>query len=706
MKRSKHIFKLKWGILGAFLLVMAGIMVRMAPAQAAIDSNLTEITGDCRDLYIIFARGSGESLNGPSEQAWHNELEKVLRPRKVNYEFYELGSERWSGFQYPAVAVAGSLGGVVNLAGAVVSAGESHEFGRSVVEGRGELSGYLSEKIRTCPNAKFILGGYSQGAMVISGTIDKMPADKILYAATFGDPKLYLPEGKQNWGLFDDIIPDACYGRNLSNYRIYVPDCYAYEGILGSYRPYQTADYLDKIGTWCNKSDIMCSNGSSLNDHTSYIEDELYRNAARRISRVLRKAYPDQVHTTGKEDYSNTELLIVLDQMTDSAERFEIYREQALRLAQKVLAGGGKVATAFYREQPNGYSASISQFDDAEMAPMVDYRIGRLQPNFWTEQDKKGKPGHSLLYLIQRAIKQQKWHDGATKSMVIFTDTECVSPSRYGVTLEDVVELSLSIDPVNIYVNSGSETITSYEKLVTQTNGKSFEFGTDFSLSEETILERPEAVLNMLSYTGLVGEEFYFDASGSLDANGEAAELQYDWDLDFDGNFELANADSSASAAYQSAQSGYIQVRVTDRTGNSSTMSAMVNVVTESPTSAKVSNLESVPLSQASAQVIYVTTGEKALLIVNDTPIGFVPAQGEFTLDQLSTAATVRIVSYDNLGQKGVASEVTALPLLPGVPNTSGLLRQGFWRQDWSLRVNFSQKRRQHDSNAEPVAVN
>ena len=93
-------------------------------------------------------------------------------------------------------------------------------------------------------------------------------------------------------------------------------------------------------------------------------------------------------------------------------------------------------------------------------------------------------------------------------------------------------------------------------------------------------------------------------------------------------------------------------------------------------------------------------------MIVNDTPIGFVPAQGEFTLDQLSTAATVRIVPYDNLGQKGVASEVTALPLLPGVPNTSGLLRQGFWRQDWSLRVNFSQKRRQHDSNAEPVAVN
>lgn len=324
---------------------------------------------------------------------------------------------------------------------------------------------------------------------------------------------------------------------------------------------------------------------------------------------------------------------------------------------------------------------------------MVDYRISRLQPNFWTEQDKKGKPGHSLLYLIQRAIKQQKWHDGVTKSMVIFTDTECISPSRYGVTLEDVVELSLSIDPVNIYVNSGSETIASYQGLVMQTNGKSFEFGTDFSLSEETILERPEAVLNMLSYTGLVGEEFYFDAAGSLDANGESAGLRYDWDLDFDGNFELTNATRSVSAAYQSAQSGYVQVRVTDRAGNSSTMSALVNVIAENPASAKVSKLESVPLSQASAQVSYVSTGEKALLIVNDTPIGFAPARGEFTLDQLSTAATVRIVPYDDLGQKGVADEITALPLLPGIPNTSGLLGQGLRRQDWSLRVNFSQKR-------------
>ena len=83
----------------------------------------------------------------------------------------------------------------------------------------------------SCPGTKYVVGGYSQGAMVVSKALGSLNADRIIYAATFGDPKIYLPEGK-------GILPAACRGENLSDYRMYVPDCQAYKGLLGAYVPY------------------------------------------------------------------------------------------------------------------------------------------------------------------------------------------------------------------------------------------------------------------------------------------------------------------------------------------------------------------------------------------------------------------------------------------------------------------------------------
>ena len=54
--------------------------------------------GDCRDVHFIFARGSGEYLDGPSMSAWRDEIIAAISDN-FSYTFYELGSQPQNGHQ-------------------------------------------------------------------------------------------------------------------------------------------------------------------------------------------------------------------------------------------------------------------------------------------------------------------------------------------------------------------------------------------------------------------------------------------------------------------------------------------------------------------------------------------------------------------------------------------------------------------------------
>ena len=211
----------------------------------------------CPDLRIVFARGSGgERWTDQNYLAFKEALQTKLVGTNLSYEFIDL--------DYPAVGV-----GLDNLGvtlGAFFGAGEAYEFGNSVNAGVKNLDKMVNSV--TCSNTKYVLGGYSQGAMVVSKALGSLKADRLIYAATFGDPKLYLPEGR-------GLIPAACRGGNLSDYRMYVPDCQAYKGLLGANVPYEPETLVGKVGTWCNKRDIFCSSHLSISDHTAYVGEDL-----------------------------------------------------------------------------------------------------------------------------------------------------------------------------------------------------------------------------------------------------------------------------------------------------------------------------------------------------------------------------------------------------------------------------------------------
>lgn len=167
---------------------------------------------------------------------------------------------------YPAVAIAN----LQLIFEAYISAGRAYEFGASVEKGVEDVLGYREYIRWKCPDTKFALIGYSQGAMVVKDAAKSFTPDELGFLLTLGDPETYLPEG-EGW------FPRACTSSNidysLSRWRYYAPECHTFEGLFGGAKPYEPDQFRNKYALMCNANDFIC--GSSHNPfrndgHTSY----------------------------------------------------------------------------------------------------------------------------------------------------------------------------------------------------------------------------------------------------------------------------------------------------------------------------------------------------------------------------------------------------------------------------------------------------
>jgi len=414
-------------IVGAYFLAPAGYISNAVAAS-------------CPDLKIIFARGSGgERWVDKNYLTFKSEIESKLKLINLKYEFEDL--------DYPAIGV----GDPLTLLTTFVSGGEAYEFGESVSVG---VKNLISETSGACSNTKYILAGYSQGAMVVSKAINYINPNKIIYAATFGDPKIYLPEG---FGL----VPSACSGKNLSNYRIYVPDCRVYEGMLGGYKPYQPEGYVDKLGTWCNKNDIFCSTHFSVNAHTSYVSDGLYADASKLIFDKICKSFGILNTFVSLHDTA-----ILIDSTGSMENYLHDYKREALNLAEKTLNSGGRVALYDYRDLGDPYN--VNEHCSFDTCTMDSFKAG-------LDAITLGGGGESieesLLSASFNVMKKLSWKFGSTKSVVVFTDASYHEPDIDGISFADVVNLSKKIDPVNFYIATTNQNVNFYQPLADATDG-------------------------------------------------------------------------------------------------------------------------------------------------------------------------------------------------------------------------------------------
>lgn len=471
-------------------------------AIITILSNLPVINtsaSSCVDVEIIFARGSGSAANTNEDyNAFKSTLSNELSNNTtISSHFYDLGTTSHGGHQYPAVTIEDPQ----ILLGTIIGSGQAFIFGESVKEGIAELKSYIDETNKLCSNTKFILAGYSQGAMVISYALKDLDPEKILYAATFGDPKLYLPEGKPTGFLGK---PLACAGKNLSNYRIDVPDCEVESGILGALDPYQLSPYTDKLGAWCNEADFMCGSYFDLNGlgksgtyegrenslagilkaHLSYKTDNSYTDAAKFIIAAIAKAYPSKASAS---PISNThqDIAILLDITGSMSSLINQYRQEALKLAQKVKDANGDVNIYTYGDQLRENVQPELLCDTTCSLDEISERLNSL-----SVQGGDDEPESALSALLH-VMNTKTWKKGTNKSIVLITDASYHSIDVNGITLNDVVQRSYEIDPVNIFTITPDEVATNYSDLTTQTGGKIFSSITDMTTSTDTIIERP-----------------------------------------------------------------------------------------------------------------------------------------------------------------------------------------------------------------------
>ena len=417
----------------------------------------------CPDVKLIFARGSGEERwKDQNYLTFKQEMTDKLALTHLGSEFLDLN--------YPAISVAS----ILTLFTTFVSGGEAYDFGASIRDGVEKLAQEVNNS--ACPNTKYVLAGYSQGAMVVSKALQFLDSNKIIYAATFGDPKLYLPEGA-------GAVPDACRGANLSNYRIYVPDCRAYSGMLGGYNPYQTADYIDKLGTWCNKADFFCSSYLSMRDHTSYVVDGLYADASKVIFDKITEAFKLENNYVSLHDTA-----ILIDSTGSMSSLIDQYKTEALRLAEKTLASGGRVALYDYRDVADKYEPY--QRCNFETCTLESFKAGLDE----IAVDGGGDTPESLLSAGLHVMKELDWKYGSTKSVVVLTDANYHDPDLDGTTFTDVVNLSKSIDPVNFYFVVSDEVMEHYEDLAAATGGGVVSSTSDLSLLTDTIIARYDSL--------------------------------------------------------------------------------------------------------------------------------------------------------------------------------------------------------------------
>lgn len=426
----------------------------------------------CSDFEFIFARGSGQELNDVDYRDFKAKINEKLSSLEMNYNIYELGTAKNG---YPAY----SPEGFVEILETYISAGASYQFNESVERGMEELLSRVRSEASRCREKRFILAGYSQGAFVINRTLPYLDSSRVFYVASFGDPKLYLPEGKR--------VCNASY-TGFSSYRVYVPDCEVEEGIFGGMKPYENNGFFGKRGAWCNRNDFIC--GSSLNllniwgGHTTYTNANGYEKFASLIYEKIRKDISGEISETDARysDEKKRDVILVydyLEQMGAWGNKSDSIRKNLKTRLVELTNHGTRVA--IYNIYTLGNIAKYLE----EAVPFTNDNLAKKIDEFnhknslWNNYIAGG--GNNIYYAIKELSENGKWSDGAERHIYILANT--VNSDEVGYQNTGYADAIAAAKENNVKVSvlseNGLENNIEYQVVANETGGEII--GNDYS---------------------------------------------------------------------------------------------------------------------------------------------------------------------------------------------------------------------------------
>lgn len=597
-KNMRIVFIVALTILGVF--VCCGFNSQRANAESKIS---------CEKVYIIAARGSGQTPAQKDKEVitFLGKMKERLQG-KVSFSTYELGADGgYKGHSYPAVKVdGGEVFG--NGLGAMLSAGYGFKYGDSVKEGILELQDYINDVANDCPDARFVLMGYSQGAQLMGQALfwdlPKKVKDRVLFVALFGDPKLYLPEG-------EGVDAPACRGEQFSNWRRTVPDCRTSSGALDARTPYITEDMQDKVGLWCNDNDWIC--GSSKwalgnSGHVQYTDDNgpidaATREATIKINKHFKSsgnvAFKNGIIFLSKLDRprEGQDLVVIVDRNDENELRFSLRMQAVMKLANTYWDNGGRfgIVTMCHRPSFDNPSKNASFYLTGLLErgsnPGYVYWTGNealahFQHEFGQYCGSENARDFDYGVVMTVALDSSKWRSGVEKA-ILFSSNHTPGDITDPALKSYIKKRALEIDPVNVYtVSSGGSPAGLFEDISDATGGRSLFYDETQTTAEQAITQasdmiadRPIVRPSLGSFSAKVGEPIVLSVWSSLDEIDD--HLTYRWDYNADGVWDDTTTQPFGVTTFPSPGDKIVHVEITGSDG--SRASTVVPVVVTEP---------------------------------------------------------------------------------------------------------------------------
>lgn len=475
------------------------------------------------------------------------------------------------GVKYPAVNVK-SLDGV----GAALHIGFLGKYTDSVREGTKDAEGWIRARHARCPDTRFILSGYSQGAQAMGDLLQRSDAGKwVVAAAFFGDPYF----NADSWSARGSFDP-AAYGA------------------FGPRKEWSPALH-GRVVSYCHFHDLICNISNRHGDdyvrnpaNVSFVAHgtpayQLTTNggqgdagfAARDVARAL-DFIPLPIPYSGPLD-----IAFVIDSTGSMADEIDQVKDNVSALVQQIatIDPDYRLALVDYKDTPDEDSAYQSRLDVdfSTDIPLFERQLNAL------EADGGGDEAESVYSGLMTALNL-KWRPGSKKIVVQIGDAPAKDPEPVtGLTLRAIQLKALAVDPATIdTIQSGDEagTRASFAGVASATGGEFVQLPNSEDLTGlvpaianniRRNTAAPAAVLVAPSLA-VAGRPVTLSAAGSHDV-GEAI-AAYDWDFNGDGIFDASSADPVASYIYPAPFVGSATVRVRTASGLASLATAPIAV--------------------------------------------------------------------------------------------------------------------------------
>ena len=571
----------------------------------------------CQDLSIIFSRGSGQNQD-------HLDLDDLLNPQrfgnreKQSYTFFKevdaklpgLTKEfvslhdfasKYNNYGYKAVSVMPSM---------VEPASHRNDsvnlYYESVKDGTEELTGYIKDKIAECPDQELILGGYSQGAQITGETLFKLTSQErshIRYTAFYGDPKLNGHEGSF-------VLNKGPWLRGNS-LRIS-------KGILGAREKYIPDDMKDRVGSWCDFADPICS-GQSISMHVDAqltplrlladkfmdrTHSDIYQgkwipSSANEIaSKISPQSFLDKNnnytinYSANNRDNDITLVMDISGSMAGSQSYIRLNRDA---IAQNLF--NGKNTQVRFTKYANKYTEPAYFQENFAYSPAPLLVQSRDLSNLLMTNNTMSphKTGYSPLYngLHQAVITQKQYGRNVpttNKNFIVVTNAkpspEYVFPNP-NMDKEYVLRELLELDPVAVSflvlpdaVTGNVQAIPEYNEVAKATGGnvvtlnKLDDIGTGIQQLTKQVTSSPIAIINS-EYNG--ENTVMLSAGDSYDTNSYIT--KYKWDCNDDGIWDIEDVQPNASCEYSTDYNGLVVLEVESFDGQNSKAIHELNIV-------------------------------------------------------------------------------------------------------------------------------